>query len=177
MTGLLIIDAQNGLFDTTHDRDAKLEAIRALLMAARSASAPVFFTQDVDVGESDSEARAIHSLLQPLPGEAVFEKGAADAFHGTRLEAWLREGGISRIVLCGLKTPACVFASTMGAVYRGFDVPLAGDAHGTDDMDELSAERVVVYHNELLHKYGSKAHGFDASHASVRVLPVSEISF
>jgi nicotinamidase-related amidase len=177
MTGLLVVDAQNRLFQSIAHPEATLEAMRVLVSSARAAGAPVFFTEDIDVGEPGSEARAIHATLTPLPTETVLEKGAADAFHGTRLEAILRERGVDTLAVCGLQTPACVFATTMGAIYRGFNVLLASDAHGTGDMDELPAERVVAYHNELLHKYGSRSHGFDDSHASVRVLSAKEIEF
>jgi nicotinamidase-related amidase len=175
MTGLLVVDAQRGLFEVIHDPAPKVTAMRDLLERARTARIPVFFTQDVDVGEAGSEAREIHSVLTPLEGETVLEKGAADAFHGTRLEVMLKARGVKRIVVCGLQTHACVFATTLGAIYRGFDVTLAGDAHGSSDMEELPAERVVAYHNELLHGFGSRNHGFDASHFSVRVLPSSDI--
>jgi nicotinamidase-related amidase len=177
MTGLLIVDAQNGLFDLIHDATAKLEAMRSLLEAARSSRIPVLFTQDVDVGEAASRTRKIHDSLEPRQNELVLEKGAADAFHGTRLEAVLRELGVNRLVICGLQTYACVFATTMGAVYRGFDVILAANAHGSSDTDELPSERVVAYHNEFLDGFGSKAHGFDAPHASVCVMPSSQIEF
>ena len=177
MTGLLIVDAQNGLFERIEDAAAKLNAMHVLLEAARSAGAPVFFTEDVDVGAVGSAARAIHAVLKPLEGETVIEKGAADAFHGTNLEERLRQAGVNNIVLSGLQTPICVFATTMGAVYRGFNVILAADAHGTQATEELSAERVVAYHNEFLDGFGSTGHGFDASHPNVRVQPVAEIDF
>jgi nicotinamidase-related amidase len=177
MTGLLIVDAQNGLFELIHDAPAKLEAMQGLLEMARSSGTPVLFTQDVDVGEPASVKRKIHEHLEPRQNEVVLEKGAADAFHKTNLETLLRALGVNRIVICGLQTHACVFATTMGAVYRGFDVTLAADAHGSSDTEELPAERVVAYHNEFLYGFGSRSHGFDASHASMRVMPSSQIEF
>jgi nicotinamidase-related amidase len=177
MIGLLIVDAQNGLFSSIANFDSKIEAMHTLLTKARMSGAPVFFTADVDVGEESSEARAIHSNLQPRSNEVIIEKGAADAFHATDLEAKLRAAHVETIVICGLKTPICVFATSMGALYRGFNVIFAADAHGSSDTEELAAERVVAYHNEFLDGFGSSAHGFAVSHANLQVLPVAQIRF
>lgn len=177
MTGLLIVDAQNGLFDGLHQPEATLEAMKFLLEQARNAHASVFFMQDRDVGEPESHAFAIHAALEPRDGETVIQKNASDAFHGTKLEALLRERGIRRVVIAGLKTPACITATTFGAIYRGFNVTLAEDAHSTDETEELPADRVIAYTNEFLYGYGSRAHGFAEDHPSVTVMHSSEVVF
>ncbi|NJK45744.1 MAG: isochorismatase family protein, partial [Pleurocapsa sp. SU_196_0] len=100
MTGLLVVDAQRGLFEMIHDPAPKVAAMRDLLERARTGRIPVFFTQDLDVGEPGSEARAIHPELTPLKGETVIQKGAADAFHGTQLEAFLKARGVTRVGVC-----------------------------------------------------------------------------
>jgi nicotinamidase-related amidase len=177
MTGLLIVDAQNGLFNGLHQPQATLGAMKHLLEKARSAHVSVFFTQDRDVGEPESHAFAIHPTLEPRDGETVIQKNASDAFHGTPLEAMLREHSIQRVVIAGLKTPACITATTLGAIYRGFNVTPAQDAHSTDDTEELPADRVIAYTNEFLYGYGSRAHGYSEGHPNVTVLRSSEVVF
>lgn len=177
MTGLLIVDAQNRLFDGIHAPEATLTAMKSLLEKARTAHASVFFTQDRDVGERGSTAFAIHAALEPQDGERVLEKGASDAFHDTNLEAMLRDRSITRVVIAGLKTPSCITATTLGAIYRGFNVTLVSDAHSTDATEELPADRVIAYTNEFLYGYGSTMHGFAADHPSVTVKPASEVVF
>jgi nicotinamidase-related amidase len=51
---LLIVDAQNGLFDSIQDVTAKREAMQGLLEAARNARRPVLFTQDVGEAACDN---------------------------------------------------------------------------------------------------------------------------
>jgi nicotinamidase-related amidase len=177
MTGLLIVDAQNGLFERTERPAQVLNAIRHVLESARTAGKPVFYTQDVDVGARGSDARAIHPHLEPRQVDLVLEKGAADAFHGTRLDAALRARGVTTLVLCGLQTPACVFATAVGAVYRGFNVVLVADGHGTNSAGGFQAQTLVDCTNALLDGFGSVHHGFDAAHASLSVAPSSEVSF
>ncbi len=65
---------------------------------------------------------------RPLPGETVFEKPAYSAFHGTDLEAWLRERGIEALILAGVTVNVCVFSTMLAAADLGFDCVVVGDA-------------------------------------------------
>jgi nicotinamidase/pyrazinamidase len=49
-------------------------------------------------------------------------------FAGTDLERQLREGGVTRIFVCGLATDYCVKATAVEARDRGFDVVVLTDA-------------------------------------------------
>lgn len=177
VTGLLMVDPQNALFEGIHAKDTTLEAIKNLLERARAANAPVIFVQGIDVGEPGSFGYAIHADLAPLESETVIVKGASHAFHDTALEAALPERSITRIVLCGLKTPGWVTATTCGAIYGGFNVTLAGDAHSTDATDELRADRVVAYTNEFLDGFGLPGYRFRPDHPSVTVVLAGEVEF
>jgi mycothiol synthase len=90
MTGLLIVDAQNGLFDSIQDVTAKREAMQGLLEATRNARRPALFTQDVDVGEAASKARKIHGSRAALESNRVLRHAAKHLDRSERLPKPLR---------------------------------------------------------------------------------------
>eukprot|EP00928_Gymnodinium_smaydae_P005772 TRINITY_DN11988_c0_g1_i2.p2 TRINITY_DN11988_c0_g1~~TRINITY_DN11988_c0_g1_i2.p2 ORF type:complete len:307 (-),score=70.96 TRINITY_DN11988_c0_g1_i2:173-1093(-) len=68
--------------------------------------------------------------LRALPGEIVVDKWTFGAFASTDLEAQLRARGVRKILLCGILTNVCVFATAVQAVDRFFRVCLVEDATG-----------------------------------------------
>lgn len=70
-----------------------------------------------------------------LPGEIVVEKWTFGAFASTELEARLRAKGVRKILLCGILTNVCVFATAVQAVDRFFRVCVIEDATGAFSKD------------------------------------------
>lgn len=62
----------------------------------------------------------------------------------TQLESLLREGGIERVVVCGLATDYCVKATALDAVRLGFEVTLLADAIAAVDLAHGDGERALV---------------------------------
>jgi len=56
------------------------------------------------------------------PDEPTFYKAKGDAFTRPELAAWLRERGVTRVVLAGVFADGCVRATARGALAAGFDV-------------------------------------------------------
>jgi len=71
--------------------------------------------------------------LRALPGEIVVDKWTFGAFASTDLEAQLRARGVRKILLAGILTNVCVFATAVQAVDRFFRVCLVEDATGAFD--------------------------------------------
>ena len=83
---------------------------------------------------------AIHPAIDQTRIQAIVRKGfrpGLDSYSAffendrttpTGLEAWLRQRGFSRIVLCGLATDFCVAWSAEDAVRLGFSVIVVQDA-------------------------------------------------
>lgn len=99
-----------------------------------------------------SHGAALHADLDTDRAEAVIRKGyrpALDSYSAffendhktpTGLGGYLRERGISRVVLCGLATDFCVYWSARDAVRLGFNVVLVEDAcRGIDLNGSLAA--------------------------------------
>jgi nicotinamidase-related amidase len=73
-----------------------------------------------------------------------------DSFEDTALEAVLAEHGVGRLVVTGAQTDMCIRSTLHGALVRGYDATLVGDAHTTEDLTEYGApspEQVIAHTN------------------------------
>jgi nicotinamidase-related amidase len=150
-TALIVIDLQNGVVETAYRRGEVLDAVGLLVERAREARAPVVWVRHIDeelvVG---SEAWQIVAELVPAPGEAIVEKRYRDAFEETDLENVLSALGVGRLIVTGAQTDMCVRSTLHGALARGYDAILVGDAHTTIDMTDRgvpSPEGVIRHTN------------------------------
>ncbi len=69
--------------------------------------------------------------LQPVAGEAVFNKVTMGGFASTGLGAHIASHGIREIIVTGVSTNNCVGMTGQEAADRGLGVVLASDATGT----------------------------------------------
>jgi nicotinamidase-related amidase len=157
-TALLVIDVQNGVFANAHDRDGVIANINTLIDRARDEDVPVVWVQHADDNiERDSESWRYVPELARRDSEALVHKSYGDAFEATDLEARLAERGVGRLVVTGGQTDACIRATLHGALVRGYDVTLVGDAHTTEDLSEYGAPPPdqVIAHTNLYWRYTS----------------------
>ncbi len=151
-TALLVIDVQNGVVATAHDRDAVVANIAGLVEKARSEDVPVVWVQHSDEGlERGSEEWRIVAELAPSDAEALVEKSYGDAFEDTVLETVLAELEVGRLVVAGAQTDMCIRSTLHGAFARGYDATLVSDAHTTEDLTEWGAPppAQVISHTNL----------------------------
>ncbi|KAJ1453959.1 cysteine hydrolase [Pelagophyceae sp. CCMP2097] len=143
------VDSANGRLAKFYD-PKKLEAVSAavanaarLLAAARKAGLTVAHSRShrygasirrdlVGVGDAGYE---LFPAVAAMPGEIVVDKWTFGAFASTQLEAELRARGVRRILLCGVLTNVCVFATAVQAVDRFFRVCLVEDACASFSRD------------------------------------------
>ncbi|MEV5614140.1 isochorismatase family protein [Streptomyces sp. NPDC052225] len=172
-TALVVIDVQNGVMEGTHDRDGVVGRIVSLVERARAEGVAVVWVQHSDDElKTGSEAWAyVPELGEPRDGEALVHKTYRDSFEATDLEERLAERGIGRLVVAGGHTDFCVRSTLHGALTRGYDVTLVGDAHTTEDLTAYGAPapaQVVAHTN--LYWAGQQAPG-----RSVAVLDADEV--
>lgn len=154
-----------------------IEAIRALLEAARSTRRPVFFTRYADFtadaewgrwldkgtgAEPDSlmrspEAHEIAEALKPAPGEIVLVKTKPSAFFGTPLAAQLTYLSVDTAVVTGMVTSGCVRATVVDAFSHNLRVIVPVEA---------VADRSAVSHQVNL---------FDMDMKYADVAPLAEV--
>jgi len=144
-TALVIIDMQTDFLSPEgrigrHYQDTPIQSglkgVERLLAACRRAGFTIAHSrshrygaavQDHLVGTGD-EGYEFYPSVKPMPGEIVVDKWTFGAFASTPLEAELRARGVERIILCGVLTNVCVFATAVQAVDRFMRVCFVHDA-------------------------------------------------
>ena len=162
---LLVIDVQKGFDDPCwgNRNNPHAESNIALLLSAwRRKQSPVIHIQHCSV-EPDSPLRPnrpgneFKEESMPIAGEQRFTKTVNSAFIGTNLEQYLRDQGITNLVVVGLTTDHCVSTSTRMAGNLGFNVTLVEDATATFDRKgpdgvEYGADDIHRIHLASLNK-------------------------
>jgi nicotinamidase-related amidase len=155
-TALLVVDVQNGVVTGAHARDAVVGNIASLVDKARQEQVPVVWVQHSDEElAKGGESWQIVPELRPDEAEPHIEKTYGDSFEDTPLESVLSELGVGRLVVVGAQTDACVRSTLHGALVRGYDATLVGDAHTTEDQSEWGAPPPdqVIAHTNLYWRY------------------------
>eukprot|EP00928_Gymnodinium_smaydae_P026503 TRINITY_DN20793_c0_g1_i2.p1 TRINITY_DN20793_c0_g1~~TRINITY_DN20793_c0_g1_i2.p1 ORF type:complete len:502 (+),score=100.66 TRINITY_DN20793_c0_g1_i2:355-1860(+) len=151
-TALVLIDMQSDFLEPDgrvgqHYQDTPVRSGMAgcqrLLAACRAAGMTIAHSRSHRYGAnvrddlvgSDDKGYELHPSLQALPGEIVVDKWTFGAFASTPLEEELRARGVERILLCGVLSNVCVFATASQAVDRFFRVCLVEDACAAFDTE------------------------------------------
>jgi nicotinamidase-related amidase len=150
-TALLVIDVQNGVMAGAHNRDGVIANISVLVDKARTEQVPVVWVQHTsdDLREGSDGWRYVPELTQDA-AEPVVHKRYPDAFEETDLEAVLAECKVGRLIVTGAQTDECIRSTLHGAIVRGYDATLVGDAHTTEDLSEWGApspDKVIDHTN------------------------------
>lgn len=150
-TALLVIDVQQGVVASAHERDAVVANIAALVDKARVEGVPVVWVQHSDEGlPKDSEDWQYVAELPRRDSEPLIHKNYGDSFEGTDLEEALAAAAVGHLVVTGAETDACIRSTIHGAFVRGYDVTLVADAHTTNDQSEWGApppDQVIAHTN------------------------------
>lgn len=173
-TALIVIDVQNGVVASAHERDAVVANIDSLVQRARREDVPVVWVQHSDEGlAKGSDEWRIVPELDPSDAEPLVAKSYGDAFEDTSLEEVLSDLGVGRLVVVGAQTDQCIRSTLHGAFARGYDATLVGDAHTTEDQSEWGAPTPdkVITHTNLYWKYQ------DAPGRTAGTVATSEVDF
>ena len=162
-TALVVVDMQN---DFAHpdgalygdDTRRAIPVIAELAERARSATVPVFFTQDWhepddpefalwgEHARADSWGARIVDELAPHPGDQRVRKLRYDAFYGTSLDHRLRLRGVHHLVIVGTVANICVLHTAGSAALRFYDVVLVEDGVAAlTPFDKVAALRQVTF--------------------------------
>lgn len=150
-SALVVIDMQNCFFESPElqqERPRLIDACNELIEKAHLARSPVFIVRTQHKPDRSTWTRNMIDdnrgfafegdedslLLEEINDTAAIEviKTRDDAFYRTDLEALLRRGETTQIVLAGVSTHSCVALTAAGAYARDFDVVLASDVIYSD---------------------------------------------
>jgi nicotinamidase/pyrazinamidase len=157
-TALLVIDVQNsataadGKVTVGSERcDAPIENMNSLIELASRESWDIYYVAHVTPWYHFLPAAVTHFAFMKgsegalfdrrldVVNQAVFTKMFGSALSNFRLRRLLKDTGVRSVVLCGLATDACVFASAKSAKSGGYDVTVVSDAC-VGRTDEAAAE-------------------------------------
>lgn len=139
---VLVVDVVVGFTDRRSplagDFDGQVREIGRLLVAARRAAVPVYFTTvayDRACTEAGVFVHKVPSLRYLVRGsrwvaldprlarratETLLEKQFASAFFGTPLASMLTTRGVDTVIVTGVTTSGCVRATAVDALQHGF---------------------------------------------------------
>lgn len=147
-TALILVDVINSFFEPGHPNyysgvEQVLPALRALLDAARASGAIVVHAaerhrpgfNDFEWGKlpvhhlADAHDAAFFGEFMPSgERETVVYKRRFSAFFATDLALFLREQGVNRVIIGGVKTNVCIRATAQDAFANGFEPVVAREA-------------------------------------------------
>jgi len=141
---LILIDIQNDYFEggkwTLEGMDSATANAARVLSAARKAGDKVihvrheFGSDDAPFFAPGSTGARIHTLVQPLAGEAVVLKHQVNAFLDTDLKAQLDEADIEQVTLVGAMSHMCIDAAARASSDFGYATTVIHDACATRDQ-------------------------------------------
>lgn len=146
-TALIVIDAQESFrqapYWDTAELPAYVEKQQALIDGARAAGLPIVQVFHVDGDGSFTLASGFVRTLAELSitPDVTFHKGVHSALVDTGLEAWLRENGITKVIISGIRTEQCCETTTRHATDLGFDVDYVTEATLTFPMTHADGTR------------------------------------
>jgi len=125
--------------------------INTLVDKARAAGVGVVWVQHhADQLPRDSDGWQLVPELARRDGEPLVNKEYGDSFEATDLESVLAANGVGRLVVAGAQTDECIRSTLHGAITRGYDATLVGDAHTTEDLSPYGApppDKVIAHTN------------------------------
>ncbi|WP_226530237.1 cysteine hydrolase family protein [Metabacillus niabensis] len=153
---LLVIDAQQELIEGNQNEKSIFEKkklvknINLVIDKAIKSNSLVVFMRDKDVADGEGNGFQIHQDIKVPADSKIFDKEATNSFYGTPLLNYLTEKKIEHLVIMGCKTEHCIDTAVRTATVNNFDVTLVQDGHSTTDSSILSAEQIIMHHNEIL---------------------------
>ncbi len=144
---VLVIDVQQSFLHAPYWREDDVplfrEKLLKLLDAAKARGWPIVRILHED---DDAHFTAASGLVRPLDWvpeahDVVFRKRVHNAFTDTGLQAWLRERGIGRVIVSGIRSEQCCETTTRVASDLGFAVDYVTEATLTFPMVHAGSGR------------------------------------
>ena len=147
-TALILIDVQESFRHRPYWNEAAARPFvarcNALIEGCAARAIPIVRILHCDGPAGASNPFALESgHVRPLEGLAFFDAAAEfvkqrhSALVGTGLSVWLREHGIGRLIIAGIRTEQCCETTARHASDEGFAIDYCAEATLTFDMRHL----------------------------------------
>jgi nicotinamidase-related amidase len=154
-TALILIDVQQSFVHRPYyqaaSADAFLARANALVDGCASRGIPIVRILHVDGPDEAGNPFSLRSgHVRPMDGladfkpAAEFQKTRHSALVGTGLGVWLRENGIGRLIIAGIRTEQCCETTTRHASDEGFEVDYVAEATLTFDMKHVDGSPLAA---------------------------------
>ncbi len=162
-TALLVIDAQESFRARAEWAEVAdplvADRIADLVAAARRRGEPVHWLLHAEPGTNtvfDPALGHVHLMaeLRVRPDEPVTTKTSINAFTSTDLESRLRQQGVERVAICGIRTEQCCETTARLAADLGFEVVFVTEATTTTALPGLPAAEVIARTETVLQGRG-----------------------
>jgi nicotinamidase-related amidase len=127
--------------------------IRLLIEKARRKGAIIVYACDSRYGDDElfgrvgmkphtirgTEGTEVIAELDPQPSDIVVEKRMLSAFFGTDLDFTLRQKRVTRLIITGIRTEACLLKTVLDAFELGYEVLVPQDACASPSIQNHEA--------------------------------------
>ena len=145
-TALIVVDVKESFRQAPYwdasELPTYLSRQQALIDGAKAAGMPIVQIFHVDTDEAFTlEGGLVRTLAElSITPDVTFHKGVHSALVDTGLEAWLRQKGIRRVIVSGIRTEQCCETTTRHASDLGFEVDFVTQATLTFPMTHASGK-------------------------------------
>lgn len=151
-TALLLVDLQKeGGTSDVEGMNGILENAADLIDTCRDMKIPVIYTRHINRADavglangeplnadrtpsyynSHKDSIEIPDIIKPEAKDIIIDKYRYSGFYESNLDLMLKGLGVEHLILGGVLTDVCVFATAMDAYYRDYQINLVEDICGT----------------------------------------------
>ena len=152
-TALIVVDVQDSFYEAPYWQQEPFETFKSpmlrLIDRCMTHKVPVVQILHAEKEDASNHFHPQNGLVKAmdfLPDcfDVSFTKHVHNAFTDTRLEKWLRENEINRLLVSGIRTEQCCETTTRVGCDLGFTMDYVMDATLTFDMQDHLGNRVLV---------------------------------
>ncbi|WP_285768448.1 isochorismatase family cysteine hydrolase [Peribacillus sp. SI8-4] len=154
-TALLLIDLQKeGGTSSVVGMEGIIDRAQQLISACRHREIPIIYTRHISRADgiglankepvnlqgepiyyhSHTDSIEIIDEIGPHENDIIIDKYRYSGFHGSNLDLMLKSLDIKHLLVGGVLTDCCVFATVLDAYYRDYQVNLVKDLCGTTTL-------------------------------------------
>lgn len=111
---------------------------------------------------TDEETHIVVELQKYMNKKNTFSKTAFSVFASDEFKKFIKEKNVTDLYICGLDTHACVYATTLEAYSRGYNVHVIEDLCGASHGDQYHTQAIDMLKKNLGTKIIMKSSDFNS---------------